>query len=173
MKLKSLILIISLFSISNADDIMEGYYMAQKEIYITNTDDYPDTVLVACVEILGLSGSGCYKVTQNDPIEGGYKHNPLRLMTVDADYLENLGGLTATSYDTITDSNVSNYLLNRSVDLDAPLFHFTGVVQYQDIYDVTTDRYYHEMHSDGNTTTLTLKKRIISFSNHDDITIEY
>lgn len=174
MKLRSIILIISFFSLCFADDISEGYYLAHKEVYFTNTDSYPGTVLVACVEEITYTfPSGCYKITQNNAIEAGYKGDRLRLMAIDADYLENLGGLTATSYDTVTDSNVSDYLLARSKDLDAPQFHFTGTVEYQDIYDVTTDRYYHEMHVDGNTTTLTLKKRVISFSNHADVTVEY
>jgi len=173
--LKKTIIALGILSILKADlPPEEGYHVSLRSTYITNVSDFLEYEILGCVKAM-MSKNACYKISDNQNIEKGYKHNELHLVAIKKDILESLGDINATNRkESYSPNELSVKIAQYTIDK-----HFKDIktVQYmhmEDKYPISNDKYYYEITDiKDNMITLKLKQRVIIFTDgREDTTIE-
>ena len=173
--LKKILVLLTLFIELKADLApQDGYHVSLKNTYITNISDFLEYEILGCIEDR-MSKSTCYKISDNQNIKKGYKHNHLHLVAIKKDILETLGGINATEIREVDDENelslkIAQYTIDKNFDNIETIKHY----HIEDKYPISNDKYYYEITDiKDNTITLKLKKRVIVFTEgREDATIE-
>jgi len=174
--LKKLLIILSILSVLKADlPPQDGYHVSLKSTYITNVSDFLEYEILGCKIYVAGRADGCYKISDNQNIEKGYKFNHLYLVAIKKDILETLGGINATKLREVDDANelsvqIAQYALDKKYN-NIETIQYTHI---EDKYPISNDKYYYEITDiKDNMITLKLKQRVIVFTDgREDATIE-
>lgn len=158
-----------------ADDIPEGMHMASREVTLSKADFLTDKTIVACGDgPIWTEDYHCFVIENNASLHAGYKFNYLYLFAVNVAYLqEHVETYFSDNYKWIQSADID--FLALAVQNNVSVFPGGTSIEVDDIYPVTKDqRFYEVTASNENNVTVTLKKRIVSFSNGaSDKVIDY
>jgi len=164
---KILIILISILNLLKADlPPSDGYHMMEINTYITNISDYSGYEVLGCVSSVMHNQNACYKLSDNQEIEKGYKFNRLYLVVIKKEDLEALGGIDATSVNESYNANglsiqIAEYVIKHNFN-DMITVQNT---QIEDKYPISKEKYYYEITNIKDMMlTLKLKRRVISFT---------
>ncbi len=180
--LKKVLIILGIFIGSlNADLIPEGRHVNYISTYITNINQYPEYDFLGCVSfsiMLGSSGEGCYKLSNNQQIDVAHKTNLFQLVAVKKEILKSFGDINATNYNEMLDSdNESSSKIVQIINTKGfpNIISKLGEIAIEDKYTVSAEKHYFEIDKiEDSNITLKLKKRVVTFNDgREDATIEY
>ena len=172
---KKTIIALGILSVLKADlPPQNGYHVSLKSTYITNVSDFLEYEILGCIDSR-MAKNTCYKISDNQNIKKGYKYNNIHLIAIKKDILETLGDINATKLEEVNDKNelslqIAQYTIDKKYD-DIKTIQYTHI---EDKYPIANDKYYYEITDiKENMITLTLKKRVIVFTDgREDATIE-
>jgi hypothetical protein len=135
------------------DVIPENTHPVERNVYITNLDDFPEIMLVSYVTGPMIQGYEMTVIEQDVPLSKGYKFNQLQLFAIKKAFVDQLGGI-----DQIDFAKVAEQMPPADIVDPGPYF-------VPEDNPVATDSYYYKITEVTETVlTLQLDHRVISFN---------
>lgn len=147
-----------------ADLIPENSHAVSQSVKITNTSNFPDTIIVGC--IFGIpEANSCYTISDETLLSKGYKFNSLYLFAISSTTLESYGGVDAIVFDEDNNSNIISFTTLQDSNKTILMPITSGTLYIDNNYTMESDSYFYEISSvKEDNLTLSLKKRVITFN---------
>ena len=150
-----------------AFSLWAGTHQVERTVVVSNSNDYPEIVLIACVrgQFTGYVAE-CFRQEQNASFDAKYEQNDFYLFAMPPELLEELGGVNASSlneaYVETPPINFDAYLDNNGLE---PVLK-SWPYEVDDAYTVDEDHYVYEITDvNGTKVSFRLAKRKLSFNN--------
>jgi len=153
----------------------DGYHINIQNTYVININQYTKYEILACPAYTGVEPMGCYKLSNNQKIEKGYKYNTVYLLAIEKKILNNFGDISATNIEELEDaSKLSIQIAQYAIDKNFDTIKTVGYAYIKDKYPISEESYDYKIENiTGNQIMLKLKKRIITFISGKNNIIEY
>ncbi|MDQ1243703.1 MAG: hypothetical protein QG565_43 [Campylobacterota bacterium] len=167
--MKFLVLIFTFLSFVQADQIIEGYHKASRNVIFQENPYKDEVAIIACIDGPIVPATGCYEVDSNDHVFSGYKFTYVGVFVVKRELLD--GYDLAVGYKNVAVSEISDKLLEKAKEVDAPTFPFSTSIDISDDYTVIGEKYYYKLErdTDGNY-KMVLQKRELEFTDREKVT---
>ena len=145
-----------------ADIISPGMHVVDRNIYITNCDDYPEVILVGYYEDLTGDGPRAYVIRNDNEVSAGYKFNTLFVLALTQEEYEGITDLADVDFDKIINEN----------SIEPFIDSYGGEVK--DANPITEEEIdYKILEIEGSKVVLTLDKVIFQFDDGSAQTVNY
>jgi len=177
---KTIITLITLNGIINADMAPRNHHIIDNGTYITNISKYPKYQFLECIYAPGDIYVGCSKIKDNQLLDRGYKLDSFWIVAIKKITFEEFGGIDDYSSE-LSQEIVRNLVRKERKKHPMGLLSFydnTNLGKTHDYmdnkYSITAEKYYYEINkmSDSNI-TLQLKKRVVFFDDDTNKTIDF